>query len=119
MLNITFRAIGGFEAYFYSSNTPIACTNQPLQRDSYIFHPRAAREQVETSDKQYHPRTLPLLTTRKEDAFWDQICTRNRCCLITSHINHNADVDIWTGFEAAHIFPWHLIIPLAARGLPS
>ncbi|KAJ9266269.1 hypothetical protein DTO195F2_1384 [Paecilomyces variotii] len=105
MLNIAFRAIGGFEARFYGSNTPITRTNQPLQRGSYILHPRTAGEQVEISDEQWHPRTLSLSNTPTEDAFRDQVRTRDRRCVITGRINQDADVGIWTGFEAAHIFP--------------
>ena len=102
MLNITFRAVGGFEAHPYGSNTPIARTNQ---HGSYILHPRTAGEQVETSDEQYHPRTLSLSSTTRNRAFRDQVRTRDRRCVITGRINHDADADMWTGFEAAHIFP--------------
>ncbi|KAL2002857.1 hypothetical protein VTN02DRAFT_5694 [Thermoascus thermophilus] len=116
MLNITFRAIGGFEARFDGSNTPIARTNQPLQRGSYILHPRTAGEQVEASDEQYHPRTLSLSTSPREDAFRDQIRTRDRRCVITGRINHDADVGFWTGFEAAHIFPLALDHLFSSQG---
>lgn len=103
MLNIAFRATSGFDARFYGSNTPITPTNQPIQHGRYILHPRTAGEQVETSDEQFHPRTLSVSNARREDAFRDQIRTRDGRCVLTGTINR--DPGYWTCFDAAHIFP--------------
>ncbi|KAF8246557.1 hypothetical protein K440DRAFT_602229 [Wilcoxina mikolae CBS 423.85] len=50
-------------------------------------------------------RILSRNVSGQENAFRDGIRARDNKCVILGIVNKRAVIDIWTGFEAAHIFP--------------
>lgn len=40
-----------------------------------------------------------------EEAFKNGIRKRDGRCVVSGEVNESADLDIWAGYEAAHVFP--------------
>jgi hypothetical protein len=107
MLNVAFIARGGFEVRPASSNTPVAETDDLLfPLGKYFLQPVIAGEQVRKNDERFYPRTLSgMSSTPTTDSFRNQVRHRDGRCVITGQVNLAAHVDMWRGFQAAHIFP--------------
>lgn len=105
MLNISFRAPGGFDVRMHGETVLITSTNQRLCRGRYILSARVPGQQIEVSDKQYYHRTLSLSNTQTEPSFCEQVRARDGRCVITGQVNLEAQYNEWTGFDAAHIVP--------------
>ena len=50
-------------------------------------------------------RTISVASGTRVGEFREAVRQRDRRCIITGRPALSADYDIWTGFEAAHIFP--------------
>ncbi|KAN0071121.1 HNH endonuclease [Elaphomyces granulatus] len=62
---------------------------------------------AEGGNQVYHPRTLTLSVTSRDNRFRDQIRNRDRRCVISGDVIPERVIarGVWTGFEAAHVFP--------------
>ncbi|KAJ9308630.1 hypothetical protein DTO217A2_1872 [Paecilomyces variotii] len=109
LLNHLFKArAGGFSTRLKGSNTHLLPTTQAIQHGVYILTPVTPGDQILISDTQYHRRADPALGTPREQAFSTQVRQRDRRCVITHTPVLSADVDMWEGFQASHIFPRNL-----------
>lgn len=106
MLNVAFIASGGFEVRPAGSNTPMAETDDLLSPlGKYFLHPMIAGEQVRKNDERFYPRMLSgMSSTATTESFRNQVRHRDRRCVITGQVNLAAQVEMWDGFKAAHIF---------------
>jgi HNH endonuclease len=119
MLNVSFRAQGGFDVKMYGGTVFITASSQRIRRGTYILSPRIPGQQIHVSNDRYYPRTLSLSNTARDASFVDQVRARDGRCVITRTVNHDAPYRVWTGFEAAHIFPLALNHIFQQHGLHS
>ncbi|KAE8130998.1 HNH endonuclease-domain-containing protein [Aspergillus pseudotamarii] len=119
MLHILFFAPGGFETRRYRSRLALRPTDTRIQHGRYILTPYTPGETTVTTDDRYYPRTLSISAATRELAFRDQIRTRDGRCVITGRINRQGHVGIWTGYEAAHIFPLALDTIFQSHGFSN
>jgi hypothetical protein len=75
---------------------------QPLLPGNYFI---VANGSVEVNNEVVVPRTISLSTGTRVQEFKDLVRKRDRGCVVTKKANVLAEYDLWTGFEAAHIFP--------------
>lgn len=50
-------------------------------------------------------RLITHCDSGREDSFRDGIRTRDGKCVLSSVVNQGSSFGVWSGFEAAHIFP--------------
>ncbi|OBT46244.1 hypothetical protein VE00_02284 [Pseudogymnoascus sp. WSF 3629] len=110
MLNVVFRADGGFQARLTGSVVPpITATDQPLVHGQYVLTPLYQGQQMRTGDERFYHRTrsMTLSSASREDAFVDQVRHRDQRCVITGRLvpAGSIEADDWVTFQAAHIFP--------------
>jgi hypothetical protein len=93
MLDIVFTAEGGFEARLIlgedgheSLSRPVLSLNRLLQHGRYVLTPIRNGVQVQRSNKVYHPWTLTLSVTSRDNRFRDQIRNRDRRCVISGDV---------------------------------
>jgi HNH endonuclease len=114
MLVVAFTAEGGFEARQILGedghkrlSRPVRSLNRRLPHGRYVLTPLRDEVQVQPSDQVYHPRTMSLSATARDNRFRDQVRNRGRRCVISGREVRKDDIaeGVWTSFEAAHIFP--------------
>jgi HNH endonuclease len=108
MLVVAFMAEGGFEARQILGedghkhlSRPVRSLNRRLPHGRYVLTPLCDDVQVQPSDQVYHPRTLSLSATARDNRFRDQIRNRDKRCVISGT---DIAAGVWTSFEAAQIF---------------
>lgn len=57
------------------------------------------------NDEQWHFHLDSLSLSGGEEVFKNGTRTRDGRCVISGEVNEAADLDIWAGYEAAHVFP--------------
>lgn len=60
---------------------------------------------IKLSDEPWVHRLITHSVSGREDAFRNGIRSRDGRCVMSGVVNIRAPFDIWSGFEAAHIFP--------------
>jgi hypothetical protein len=60
---------------------------------------------IQINDETPLLRTISLQTGTRVQAFTDAIRSRDGRCVITGELPIDSDRGLWTGLEAAHIFP--------------
>ncbi|KAL1852579.1 hypothetical protein Plec18170_005710 [Paecilomyces lecythidis] len=103
MLGILIEPSNGFYVRPWGSTTPVSPTSQLLRHGRYVIYPRVEGHEVRITNEQYVPRTLSLGSMATTERFRRQVRNRDGRCVISNH--QVMDVQRWTGFEAAHIFP--------------
>lgn len=84
------------------SGTTIKTDDSPLLPGNYYID---SPNPIQINNETPLIRTISLQTGTRVQAFTDAVRSRDRRCVITGTIATMADFDLWTGFEAAHIFP--------------
>ncbi|KAI5864459.1 HNH endonuclease-domain-containing protein [Durotheca rogersii] len=62
-------------------------------------------DKVEVNNEIAYTRVASITTGSQVQAFRDAVRARDNRCVISKVVNVDAEVDDWTSFEAAHIFP--------------
>lgn len=75
---------------------------QPLSIGNYFV---VSDSPIYLNDEQIVMRTISLSTGTRQHEFREQVRQRDGRCVVSKVENVLAEVGVWTGFEAAHIFP--------------
>lgn len=59
---------------------------------------------ISVNDEIFFTRTVSLGNSARVAFFRNDVCDRDRRCVITGEEAISADLDEWDSFEAAHIF---------------
>ncbi|GIJ98715.1 hypothetical protein Aspvir_000835 [Aspergillus viridinutans] len=89
--------------YSRATGQPILLNDEPLQKGHYdIF---CAGGDIKLTDETPVLRTCSRSQSGQETSFTAGVRARDRRCVLSGLVNVAPDLDDWTGFEAAHIFP--------------
>ncbi|KAK9238089.1 HNH endonuclease-domain-containing protein [Lipomyces kononenkoae] len=105
MLEILIVASGRYRVTLRSSGVDLKATDDALMPGDYDIRPYSRRATIAITDEPCITRTLSKSLTGRDDNFRTQVRARDGKCVITGAINGNARINIWRGYEAAHIFP--------------
>jgi len=85
-----------------TSGHVVATTNNPLQPGEYDVY---CGGRITVTDEQWEMRLLSHSVSGRDNNFRDGIRARDGKCVISGEVNDDADINDWTGFESAHVFP--------------
>ncbi|KAK9357431.1 HNH endonuclease-domain-containing protein [Lipomyces starkeyi] len=105
MLDILIVATGPFRVTLRSAGVDLMRTNNPLKPGHYDIIPYSRRDTIAITDEQCITRILSKTKTSRDESFRARVRARDGKCVITGTVNSNAPINVWQGFEAAHIFP--------------
>ncbi|KAK9365205.1 HNH endonuclease-domain-containing protein [Lipomyces kononenkoae] len=108
MLSILIVASGRYRVTLRSTGVDLMPTENGLRPGDYDIRPYLARSCIDTvsiTDEPCITRILSRIITGRDDIFRARVRERDGKCVITGIVNTKAYRDVWTGFEAAHIFP--------------
>ncbi|KAK9359437.1 hypothetical protein V1504DRAFT_492974 [Lipomyces starkeyi] len=105
MLDILIVASGPFRVTLRNTGVDLMRTNNALKPGHYDIRPYSRRDKITITDELCITRILSKTETGREESFRTQVRERDGKCVITGTVNVNAPINVWRGFEAAHIFP--------------
>ncbi|KAF8427681.1 hypothetical protein EV426DRAFT_631589 [Tirmania nivea] len=85
-----------------TSGHVIARTNNTLQPGEYDVYCDGG---IEINNERWVYRLVTHSISGRDDTFRDGVRARDRKCVISGMVNRGAQFNIWSGFEAVHIFP--------------
>ncbi|KAJ8100164.1 HNH endonuclease-domain-containing protein [Lipomyces tetrasporus] len=105
MLGILMVASGPYRVTLRSTGVDLMPTENDLRPGHYDIRPYSRRDTVSVTDELCITRILSRTDPGRDDIFRARVRERDGKCVITGTVNTKAYRDVWTGFEAAHIFP--------------
>ncbi|KAK9236280.1 HNH endonuclease-domain-containing protein [Lipomyces kononenkoae] len=105
MLSILIVASGRYRVTLRSTGVDLMPTENGLRPGDYDIRPYSRKDTVFVTDEPCITRILSRTITGRDDIFRARVRERDGKCVITGTVNTKAYRDVWTGFEAAHIFP--------------
>ncbi|KAK9367465.1 hypothetical protein V1509DRAFT_566789 [Lipomyces kononenkoae] len=105
MLTILIVASGPYRVTLRSTGAVVMQRDDALKPGHYDLRPCSRRGTIRVTDEPCITRILSKTITGRDDFFRARVRARDGKCVITGTVNSNASVDIWSGFEAVHIFP--------------
>ncbi|TGZ81029.1 hypothetical protein EX30DRAFT_294648, partial [Ascodesmis nigricans] len=85
-----------------TSGHVVTTNNNPLQPGEYDIY---SNSHIEVSNEPWVHRLISHSVSGREDSFRHGIRARDGRCVMSGVVNIRAQYDIWSGFEATHIFP--------------
>ncbi|KAJ8103466.1 HNH endonuclease-domain-containing protein [Lipomyces tetrasporus] len=105
MLDILIVASGPYRVILRSAGVDLRPTDDALTPGDYDIRPYSRRTTIAITEEPCITRILSRSLTGRDDFFRARVRERDGKCVITGTVNGNAPLNIWRGFEAAHIFP--------------
>ncbi|KAK9364510.1 HNH endonuclease-domain-containing protein [Lipomyces kononenkoae] len=98
-------ASGRYRVILRSAGVDLKPTHDALRPGDYDIRPYSRGTTIAITEEPCITRTLSRTLTGRDDFFRARVRERDGKCVITGAVNGNASINIWRGFEAAHIFP--------------
>ncbi|KAK9368502.1 HNH endonuclease-domain-containing protein [Lipomyces kononenkoae] len=105
MLDILLAPSDAYCVSLRGSNVVLSASDQRLQPGGYDIIPITPEGKIVVTDEPCILRVYSRTSTRKLETFRSQVRARDGKCVITGVVNPQAQWDLWTGFQAAHVFP--------------
>ncbi|KAL1964480.1 hypothetical protein VTN77DRAFT_6906 [Rasamsonia byssochlamydoides] len=85
-----------------SSGQTTGPTNNPIRLGEYDIY---SNGRIRMSDEPLVARVISHSISGREDSFRDGVRARDGKCVVSGAVNIRAAWNIWSGFEACHVFP--------------
>ncbi|KAK9319187.1 hypothetical protein V1517DRAFT_369960 [Lipomyces orientalis] len=105
MLDILIVASGPFRVTLRSTGVDLRRTNNALIPGHYDIRTYSRRDTIAINDELSITRILSKTKIGRNESFRAQVRARDGKCVITGTVNVNVPINVWHGFETAHIFP--------------
>ncbi|KAK9428571.1 hypothetical protein V1505DRAFT_395064 [Lipomyces doorenjongii] len=105
MLEILIVASDPYGVSLRGTDTIVTPSDQPLKPGHYDIRPNSPGGTISITDEPCITRVYSGADSLTTTEFLNQVRERDRKCVITGTMNIRADMDIWVGFHAAHVFP--------------
>ncbi|KAK9350370.1 hypothetical protein V1523DRAFT_420090 [Lipomyces doorenjongii] len=117
MLEILIVASDPYGVSLRGTDTIVTPSDQPLKPGHYDIRPNSPGGTISITDEPCITRVYSGADSLTTTEFLNQVRERDRKCVITGTMNIRADMDIWVGFHAAHVFPLSHLQLFVSSGL--
>ncbi|KAK9485373.1 HNH endonuclease-domain-containing protein [Lipomyces starkeyi] len=105
MLQILIIASQPYSVSLRGTGVALTPTDNLLRPGDYDIIPNSPGGTIFITDEHSILRVPSSTVTGRDERFRQRVRERDKKCVITGSVNSEADLDEWSGFEAAHIFP--------------
>ncbi|KAK9365214.1 hypothetical protein V1509DRAFT_414183 [Lipomyces kononenkoae] len=105
MLDILLSPSDAYNVSLRNTDIVLHPSDQPLQAGDYDVNPISPSGRILVTEEQCILRVYSRTSTQTLAQFRNEVRARDGKCVITGVVNEEAEWDLWTGFQAAHVFP--------------